>query len=254
MPTPLAVYLVRHGESEANLDRSVNAAKADHLVSLSPRGHAQAVEAGVQLGGILAAAVAADEAIAAYVSPFRRTRQTWAGMEIGLKQALGRVPMAMVRESIYLRELEFGLFDGIPDDDLPKIFPNEYAHYEKLKRAGGEYYARMPCGESRCDVAQRVHQGFGSIHRDFEKHNIRHAVVVSHGVTTRAFTMMWLGLTPEWMEAEPNPLNCSIRLLKAGKDYGYVHNGRRGHNPARDRREDGVIDAHGGPVPNPLGG
>jgi broad specificity phosphatase PhoE len=245
MPTPLSVYLVRHGESEANLDRLVNATKADHLVALSPKGHEQAVEAGARLAQILAGPIAAGEAIAAYVSPFRRTRQTWEGMKRGLTQALGWLPITTVRESIYLRELEFGLFDGVPDDDLPALFPHEYAHYEKLKRAGGEYYARMPCGESRCDVAQRVHQGFGSIHRDFEKHGIRHAVVVSHGVTTRAFTMMWLGLTPEWMEAEPNPLNCSIRLLKAGRDCGYVHNGRKGHNPARDRREDGVIGALG---------
>ena len=42
MPTPLSVYLVRHGESEANLDKSVNAIKADHLVELSAKGHEQA--------------------------------------------------------------------------------------------------------------------------------------------------------------------------------------------------------------------
>ena len=64
-------------------------------------------EAGVKLGGILAGAVEAGEAVAAYVSPFRRTRQTWEGLQLGLAKMLGRVPMAMVRESIYLRELEF---------------------------------------------------------------------------------------------------------------------------------------------------
>jgi hypothetical protein len=43
--------------------------------------------------------------------------------------------------------LEFGLFDGIADEELSALFPLEYTHYSKLKQAGGEYFARMPCGE-----------------------------------------------------------------------------------------------------------
>jgi 2,3-bisphosphoglycerate-dependent phosphoglycerate mutase len=243
MPAPISIYLIRHGESEANLNKSINAIKADHLVELSPRGQDQAVEAGTKLGAILTEPIKGGEVIAAYVSPYNRTRQTWNNVKVGLRGVLGALPAIRERESIYLRELEFGLFDGIADEELSSLFPLEYPHYNKLKQAGGEYYARMPCGESRCDVAQRVHQGFGSIHRDHEKRGVRHAIVVSHGVTIRAFVMMWLGLSPEWMEAEPNPLNCSIRLLSAGKDLGYLHNGRKGHNPARDRREAGKIDS-----------
>jgi len=242
MAKDLSIYLVRHGESEANADKTVNAVKADHLVDLSAAGKDQAVEAGVRLAELLTPALQRGEAIAAYISPYARTRQTWAYLKTGIQSVAVSAPRFYERESIHLRELEFGLFDGVPDEELPRMFPVEHRHYEKLKSAGGEYYARMPCGESRCDVAQRVHQGFGSIHRDYERHGVRHAVIVSHGVTVRAFAMMWLGLTPEWMEAERNPLNCSIRLLLAGKDIGYVHNGRSGHNPARDRREDGRID------------
>jgi 2,3-bisphosphoglycerate-dependent phosphoglycerate mutase len=99
----------------------------------------------------------------------------------------------------------------------------------------------MPGGESRCDVAQRVHQCFGTVHRDRKRHGVRVAVVVSHGVTNRAFAMQWLKLTQEWMEAEKNPLNCSIRLLRDGHDAGYVHNGRTGHRTAQQLREEGVI-------------
>jgi 2,3-bisphosphoglycerate-dependent phosphoglycerate mutase len=243
MPAPIPIYLIRHGESEANLNKSINAIKADHLVKLSPRGQEQAIEAGTKIGAILTEPIKEGEVIAAYVSPSNRTRQTWNKVKVGLRGVLGALPAIRERESIYLRELEFGLFDGIADEELSALFPLEYTHYNKLKQAGGEYYARMPCEESRCDVAQRVYQGFGSIPRDHKKHGVRHAIVVSHGVTIRAFVMMWLGLSPEWTEAEPNPLNCSIRLLSAGKDLGYLHNGRKGHNPARDRREAGKIDS-----------
>jgi broad specificity phosphatase PhoE len=243
MARNLSIYLVRHGESEANRDKTINMHKADHLIELSPAGRVQAAEAGSKLAHILGDALDTGETVAVYVSPYTRARQTWTSMHQGMTQVRPALPRLRVRESIFLRELEFGLFDGVDDDDLPRLLPLEYRHYAKLKSAGGEYYARMPCGESRCDVAQRVHQGFGSIHRDHERHDVRHAIIVSHGVTVRAFAMMWLGLTPEWMEAERNPLNGSIRLISAGRDHGYVHNGHPGHNPARDRREDGRIEA-----------
>ncbi len=68
-------------------------------------------------------------------------------VKVGLREVLGALPAIRERESIYLRELEFGLFDGIADEELSALFPLEYTHYNKLKQAGGEYYARMPCGE-----------------------------------------------------------------------------------------------------------
>ena len=52
MPAPNSIYLIRHGESEVNLSKSINTIKADHLVELSPRGQEQAVEAGTKLGAI----------------------------------------------------------------------------------------------------------------------------------------------------------------------------------------------------------
>lgn len=75
------------------------------------------------------------------------------------------------------------------------------------------------------DVAQRVHQSFGTFKRDAEKHGIKNIIVVAHGTVNRAFLMMWLHLPYEWMHAEPNPKNCSIRLLEDGEDKGYVFPG-----------------------------
>ena len=42
----IRIFLVRHGQSEANLDKSVNARLLDHRVALSTEGHAQAGEVG----------------------------------------------------------------------------------------------------------------------------------------------------------------------------------------------------------------
>jgi 2,3-bisphosphoglycerate-dependent phosphoglycerate mutase len=240
MPAQLQIYLIRHGESEANLNKMLNRTTADHAVPLSSRGQEQSLEVGGFLGQMLREKGIPIERCAAYVSPYRRTRETWKGARQGLGESGQGIRSV---ESILLRELEFGLFDGVPDEDLPVEFPLEYAHYEKSRQFGGEFYARMPGGESRCDVATRVHQFFGTLHRDHERHGVEHAYIFTHGVTERAFVMMWLGLPPEWIEREKNPKNCSVRLIQGQTDLGYIFNGHPGHRTAQELREEGIIDS-----------
>lgn len=244
MAKPLLIYLVRHGESAANLNKALNMSLADHTIPLSDAGQRQAVAAGEFLRGqLLLDSNRMDRTpnVAMYVSPYLRTRQTAEGLLHSLQDMV-----SSCHESIHLREQEFGLFDGVPDEDLPLEYPREHAHYQKHVDQGGKFYARMPMGESRCDVAQRVHQFFGTLHRDHDRHGVDIAVIVSHGVTTRCFTMMWANHPVEWMEAEPNPGNCSIRKLSNAKDFGLVFAGfkpPKGDKPeaAQARREDGVI-------------
>src|SRR3546814_11602402 len=73
------------------------------------------------------------------------------------------------REEIALREISFGLFDGYADDELQEHFPLEHSWYqkhlavEKSDGADGEFWAAMPMGESRAQVADRVKGVFGTI-------------------------------------------------------------------------------------------
>jgi|GEM_PF-6078817 broad specificity phosphatase PhoE len=112
MPKILSVYLVRHGESEANLDKSVNAAKADHAIELSPNGADQAVEAGIKLATFLKAAANAGELIGTYVSPYTRTRQTWQHMKTGIISAIGHLPA--MRQSLFIMFLAWGEYLRFP--------------------------------------------------------------------------------------------------------------------------------------------
>lgn len=221
MPSDIRIFLVRHGESASNVDNSVNAKIADHMIPLSDRGHIQAEEAGRALRAHIDASGISDERFRLWRSPYLRTRQT----ADGLWKSVGNSLDIDLRESDLIREQEFGLFDGIPDEELPIVFPREHAQYKKHEDFEGRYFARMPMGESRCDVSQRVHQFFGSLHRDVEKHGIRNLIVVSHGVTIRCFVKEWLHLPYEWIEKERNPGNCSIRLIEGGEDLGYVFEG-----------------------------
>lgn len=199
------IYLIRHGESEGNVDKSIYSRCPDHAIPLSARGEQQARDAGSALREIID--LPASEPLRVWASPYRRTRQTADLLEAGLRE---RYPHADRREHINLCEQQFGLFDGVPDEELPQRFPKEHAHYELAERFEGRFWARMPLGESRFDVAIRVHQAFGTFHRDAERHGVKNIVVVCHGVTLRAFAMQWLHLPYEWFDAQKNPGNCDI--------------------------------------------
>lgn len=216
----MKIVLVRHGESEANLylNRGEALPVADHAVNLTERGIEQAREAGAYLRDHFIPQNR-SERIRVWSSPYTRTRQTANHiMDVVGKENLS----GGYREHISLCEQQFGLFDGIPDDQIPIKFPAEHAHYKMCEEHGGRFWARMPLGESRFDVAVRVHESFGTFHRDAERHGIRTIIVVCHGVTMRAFLMQWLHHTPEWFDAEPNPKNCAIRYIYHGIDKGYL--------------------------------
>ncbi len=224
----MRIYLVRHGESRGNVDASIYGEIADHAIPLSDRGHEQARAAGAALRDYLDGRKkwpASDAKPLGYhlrmwSSPYVRTRQT----ADDLAAELGN-RVTSRRENVLLSEQQFGLFDGVPREELPKRYPDPWQYYDLLSRFHGRFWAKMPMGESRFDVARRVHQSFSVFHRDLERHRIEDLIVVSHGVSVRAFVMMWCHKSPEWLEDEPNPGNCAVRLIDDDGDQGYIFDG-----------------------------
>ena len=219
----MRILLVRHGQSLGNIDPHVYSHVADHAIPLSPRGIAQAESAGERLADYFERRTDATTPrphVRMWVSPYQRARQS----ADGIQRTAGDW-ITDRREHVLLVEQQFGLFDGIPDDELAAVHPLAYAHYQKCEKFNGKFWARMPLGESRFDVASRVYQAFGTFQRDETNHDISDLVVVCHGVTMRAFVMMWCHLTPEWFEQEPNPKSGSIRLIEGTTDLGYIFDG-----------------------------
>jgi 2,3-bisphosphoglycerate-dependent phosphoglycerate mutase len=230
MARQINLLLVRHAISEANLDKTVNARLPDSRVPLAPEGHDQAAAAGEAIakwltylrecggnGGIGGTRI--------LCSPYLRTRETSAQIEKKLTEAQIKFDK---REELALREISFGLFDGISDEELPTRFPLEHAHYQKHVDFEGEFYAPMPLGESRAQVADRVKGVFGTIIRDntpkpavgiMPGFRIKNFIIVSHGVTLRAFQMQWMHKTPEWYSEQKNPNNASVSLIQGMKRH-----------------------------------
>ncbi len=216
----MRIFLVRHGESLGNIKPGMYAKVADHAIPLSARGKEQARLAAGVLRVTLDKHVGAPSThVRMWTSPYARARTTGEIIRQELPQWI-----TDTREHVLLCEQQFGLFDGVPDKELPTRFPEEWAHYRKCIEFEGKFWARVPMGESRFDVATRVDQTFATFARD-EEAGVENIVIVCHGVTLRAFVMMWCHLTPEWFEQEPNPRNCAIRLLQDDEDLGYVFDG-----------------------------
>ncbi len=217
----MRIFLLRHGQSISNVDARIYAEMSDHVIPLSDTGRQQASNAGEYLRDYLGG-LPRDESFSAvrmWTSPYRRTRET----ADEIQGAIGDTVTLDRREHINLCEQQFELFDGVPDEELPIRFPNEFAHYQKCVSHEGKFWARVPLGESRFDVAVRVRETFGTFLRDAERWQYKNIIVICHGVTLRAFVMQWLHLTPEWFEAEGTPGNCWIRLIDDDGDQGYIY-------------------------------
>lgn len=233
----MELILVRHGLSTANKDLTIHHTTPDHVIPLAEEGLEQAKTAAdkvqkylhhkyeksynVSLEGSVPHAVRPHRKVRMWVSPYLRTRQT-ADAFNSIAWSDNCPIVIDRREDVALCEQQFGLFDGLTEEELQQKYPDEYEHYDKCEKFEGKFWARMPLGESRFDVTLRVHQVFGTWQRDLERNDIGTVIVVSHGVTLRAITMRWLHLPYEWFEKEPNPSNCSVRVINCGKDLGYL--------------------------------
>lgn len=209
------IFLIRHGESVANVGENYEKRTPDHLVELTSNGIEQALKTGLQFRKYCDEHNVDYEHARIWRSPYQRTRQT----SEAFNKYLG---IPDIREDITLVEQQFGLFDSIPKANWAKLYPNEYAEYRRQRDNFGKFYARLPLGESPYDVAIRIHQFMGTIHRDFEKHGVNTLFVFTHGTTLRAFLLRWFHYSPEWFHQEKNPKNCWIREIKGKQDWGYI--------------------------------
>ncbi|MBO7293719.1 MAG: histidine phosphatase family protein [Clostridia bacterium] len=210
------IFLIRHGESVANVGENYEARLPDHLVPLTARGREEARREGEWLADYCRRRGLDLSRARLWRSPYRRTRET----AEEFNRSLG---ISEVREDITLVEQQYGLFDSLPPEAWEREYPREYAEYRRQMENGGKFYARLPLGESPFDVAVRVHQFMGTLHRDYGKHAADPVFIFTHGATLRAFLLRWFHYSPEWYHGEWNPKNCWIREIDGDRDLGYIN-------------------------------
>lgn len=196
---PKRIILVRHGESEGNVNRSMYGLKPDYALELTSNGVYQAKEAGQKLRAIIG-----QESAFFYVSPLWRTRMTFENIASQFDKE-----QINVIEEPRLREQEWGHLRNL----------EECKRVEEERDSYGTFYFRIPDGESAADVYDRVSDFFGTLHRDFAKDTFAsNCVIVTHGMTIRLFLMKWFHWTVEQFEQVANPHNCALVMLEQNKE------------------------------------
>jgi broad specificity phosphatase PhoE len=199
---PSHIVIVRHGESERNVAKEIAKSKGEHSFGsglrdmdtpLTEKGKSDAAATGQHL----AKAYKFDAVI---TSPYRRTVQT--AEQILVQMA---AKLRLVQEE-RIREIEFGILDGLTPEGTKAKFPEE----SKRRDREGKYWYRPPAGESRPDVALRVHSFLDTLIRDYRGKSV---LVVCHSVVVLIFRR----LLERWgeeefikIDAEEDVLNCSV--------------------------------------------
>ncbi|KAJ6844597.1 phosphoglycerate mutase-like protein AT74H [Iris pallida] len=212
---PKRIILVRHGESQGNLDMSAYTTTPDYRIPLTSRGAEQASDVGRHIRRVVSSGCERDNwKVYFYVSPYERTRSTL--REIG--RAIERERIIGVREECRVREQDFGNFQV--EERMKAV--------KQTRERFGRFFFRFPEGESAADVFDRVASFMESLWRDIDMKRLdqddnseTNLVIISHGLTSRVFLMKWFKWTVDQFEMLYNLGNCECRVMQLGPGGEY---------------------------------
>ncbi|WVZ61706.1 hypothetical protein U9M48_011536 [Paspalum notatum var. saurae] len=238
-PRPRRIVLVRHGESEGNVDEAAYTRVPDPRIGLTAKGWRDAEACGRRLRDLFSSSGSGsgsdddddDWKVYFYVSPYRRTLETLRGVG----RAFEPHRIAGVREEPRLREQDFGNFQD-----------RERMRAEKeARRRYGRFFYRFPSGESAADVYDRISGFRETLRADIDLGRFfqephppgrgdMNVVLVSHGLTLRVFLMRWYRWTVRQFEGLGNLAHGGALVMQTG------HGGRYSlpvHHTADELRE-----------------
>lgn len=191
---PKRIIIVRHAQSEANANKDAYESTPDFAFQITETGWEQARQAGKDIKHLIG-----DESVQAYVSPFTRTQQTYAG----------------IAESISDNVLKTYEDPRIREQSLGHLQTAE-AFQKNLQDCHnyGRFFYQIPDGEATATVHTRVCSFIETLHRDFAKDNMaENALIITHGITLRVLVMVLMRESVGYFESLQNPNNCDFVTL-----------------------------------------
>jgi len=199
---PKRIILIRHGESQGNIDINQYITVPDYALNLTPKGIEQSRQAGEKIKALIG-----DESLHVYLSPYIRTRQTFQHLKTSIETNILKVV-----EDPRLREQDWGHFRH----------PEANEEIVRARDSFGTFYYRISDGESGADVYDRVSTFLETLHRDFNKSRYpQNTLIVTHGLTLRLFLMRWFHWTVEEFENLRNPYNCQLVVMQKNANDRY---------------------------------
>lgn len=207
---PDRIILVRHAQSEGNVDCDAYTYIPDPQVPLTALGCRQAQEAGQAIRRHMEAAKGTNYKLFFYSSPYKRSIQTC----MGIRDAFASSQVAGVQEEVQLREQDFGNFQDTEGKQREKA--------ERLRY--GRFFYRFPNGESGADVYDRITVFTDHLIRDINAGRFANStslVLVTHGLALRIFLMRWFHWSVDQFMSVYNPPNAvPLVLEKVGPHAG----------------------------------
>jgi len=216
---PDVLWIVRHGQSAANVARDEAEAcgaevikldvQRDVDVPLSALGEQQATA----LGHWFKQMPVAQRPQVVLTSTYVRARRT---AEIALAAA------GIVRDDITfimderLREKEFGILDRLTKAGIRAKYPEQ----AEFREAIGKFYHRPPGGESWCDVILRLRSVIDTITRDYRRERV---LIVAHSVVVLCFRYLLERMTEEKIleiDREQDVANCAVTSYEFNPHFG----------------------------------
>ncbi|XP_068650878.1 phosphoglycerate mutase-like protein AT74H [Aristolochia californica] len=215
-PRPRRIILVRHGQSQGNVDESIYTRVPDPGIELTEKGWQEAEESGRRIRDLIQGDNVDDWKVYFYVSPYKRALQTLHAVG----KAFGRDRIVGVREEPRLREQDFGNFQ---DREKMRIEKDIRLRY-------GRFFYRFPNGESAADVYDRITGFRETLRADIDIGRFQppgrrtkdmNLIIVSHGLTLRVFLMRWYKWTVEQFESLHNMSNGGMIVMETGSGGRY---------------------------------
>lgn len=188
----MSIFLVRHGESTANLDRKVYSESPQSLIPLSLEGQKQSRDAGKRLHPIIARQDPWCTHCCIINSPYLRATQT-----ARIIAKMLSIQEEDIRQDILLIEQAFGLANGSTISQLSESTPVEATLLEQE-----EIHYRPPRGESLLDVYVRA----GLFVQKYNWFHNNSYIIVAHAGVCHMLEAFITGKTPsikeDWKNGE----------------------------------------------------
>lgn len=184
------ILLVRHGESEGNVDIAKYIEKGDSKVGLTEKGWHQAAGTGAFLKEFYARHGVTKWPVL-FLSPYQRTRETLAGILHGMDGALPGQPK--LYEDWRLTEKFFGAASllELPHPDMDAAVVSTIKAMSKMIYANDSLSTKNIFGESTKETRAMVKSLIdGTLRRDMDRGEHEFLFVV-HGAIIQAFIMNW---------------------------------------------------------------
>ena len=199
---PEKILLVRHGQSEANLNSKVYSTTPNNKISLTEKGEEEAREVAKKIQKI----IYPNETLKFYISSYKRALQTFYEIRNELKK---KNYIFNYQIEPLLREQEFGMMANITKQKREK----------RIKV--GKYYFRGNGGESGADVNRRVEEFKKKFFDEIEFGNkyYKNIILVTHACFVRVFAFHFLNFSVDAYHRLAKPNNCAVWIFEKNKVF-----------------------------------